>query len=46
MPPVEFEPTTSEGEWPQTYALDRVGIGTGSENTYGTRTFYGTSFIN
>ena len=30
MPPVEFEPTISEGERPQTYALDRAAIGTGT----------------
>ena len=29
MPPVGFEPTISAGERPQTYALDRVAIGTG-----------------
>jgi hypothetical protein len=29
MPPVEFEPTFSAGEWPQTYALDRAATGTG-----------------
>ena len=31
MPPVGFEPTISEGERPQTYALDRAATGTGSE---------------
>jgi len=30
MPPVGFEPTISEGERPQTYALDRAAIGTGN----------------
>ena len=29
MPPVEFEPTISVGERPQTYALDRATTGTG-----------------
>ena len=29
MPPVEFEPTISAGEWLKTYALDRVATGTG-----------------
>ena len=29
MPPVVFEPTISEGERPQTYALDRAVTGTG-----------------
>jgi len=29
MPLVEFEPTISAGERPQTYALDRVATGTG-----------------
>ena len=29
MPPVGFEPTTSAGERPQTYALDRAATGTG-----------------
>ena len=29
MPPVEFEPTFSEDERPQTYALDRTATGTG-----------------
>jgi len=31
MPPVEFEPTISAGQRPQTYALDRVATGTGPE---------------
>ena len=30
MPPVGFEPTTSAGEQPQTYAFDRAATGTGS----------------
>ena len=30
MLPVEFEPTISAGEQPQTYALDRTATGTGS----------------
>jgi len=29
MAQVGFEPTISEGERPQTYALDRVATGTG-----------------
>ena len=29
MPPVEFEPTITAGERPQTYALDRAATGTG-----------------
>jgi hypothetical protein len=29
MPPVEFEPTISAGERPQTYTLDRGATGTG-----------------
>jgi len=29
MPPVRFEPMISEGERPQTYALDRAATGTG-----------------
>jgi len=29
MSPVGFEPTVSEGERPQTYALDRAATGTG-----------------
>ena len=29
MPPVEFEPTISAGERPQTYVLDRVARGSG-----------------
>ena len=29
MPPVEFEPTVSAGERPQTHALDRAVAGTG-----------------
>jgi hypothetical protein len=33
MPPVWFEPTISAGERPQTYALDRVAIGTGLEHS-------------
>jgi hypothetical protein len=32
MTPVEFEPTISAGERPQTYALDRAATGTGIEN--------------
>ena len=28
MPPVEFEPTISAGEQPQTYALDRAATWT------------------
>jgi hypothetical protein len=31
---VGFEPTISAGEWPQTYALDRVAPGTGFQNKY------------
>jgi len=31
MPPVEFEPTVSAGERPQTYALDRAAICTSCE---------------
>ena len=30
MQPVEFEPTISESERPQTHALDRAATGTGS----------------
>jgi hypothetical protein len=30
MPPVEFEPTISAGEQPQTYALDRPATETGA----------------
>ena len=33
MPPVEFEPTISAGERPQTYALDRAATGTGNNST-------------
>jgi len=29
MPPVGFKPTTSAGERPQTYVLDRAATGTG-----------------
>jgi len=29
MPPVEFEPTISKGEWSQTYVLDRAATWTG-----------------
>ena len=29
MPQVEFEPTISAGDWPQTYALDLAANGTG-----------------
>ena len=32
MPPLEFEPTISEGERPQTYALDRAATGTGERD--------------
>ena len=34
MPPVGFEPTISEGERPQTYALDRAATGTGVFSSY------------
>ena len=34
MPPVGFEPTTSAGERPQTYALDRTATGTGLVKVY------------
>ena len=34
MSPVEFEPTISAGERPQTYALDRAATGTGSGPIY------------
>ena len=30
MPPAGFEPTISEGEQPQNYALDRTATGTGT----------------
>ena len=33
-PPVGFEPITSAGERPQTYALDRAATGTGDRNEY------------
>jgi hypothetical protein len=29
VPPVGFKPMISAGEWPETYALDRVATGTG-----------------
>ena len=29
MPLVGFEPTILAGEWPKTYGLDRVTVGTG-----------------
>ena len=32
MPEVGFEPTTSAGEQPQIYALDRAATGTGEES--------------
>jgi hypothetical protein len=31
MPAVEFEPTISAGERPQTYAVDRAATGTGTK---------------
>jgi hypothetical protein len=34
MLPVEFEPTVSAGERPQTYALDCAATGTGSTLNY------------
>jgi hypothetical protein len=34
MPLVEFEPTISAGERPQTYALDRAATGTGAKRFY------------
>ena len=40
MPPVEFEPTISAGEQPQTYALDRAATGTGV-NMCGSTKFFG-----
>ena len=36
MPPVGFEPTISAGERPQTYALDRVAVGTGMKQRMAT----------
>ena len=32
MPPVDFETTTSAGERPQTYVLERVATGTGNKD--------------
>ena len=34
MPSVGFEPTTSAGERPQTYSLDRAATGIGTEGKY------------
>jgi hypothetical protein len=34
MPPVGFDPTSSKGERPQTYALDRAATGNGVDNIY------------
>jgi hypothetical protein len=34
MPRVEFEPTISAGERPQTYGLDRAATGTGIFTKY------------
>ena len=34
MPPMEFEPTISAGERPQTYALDRAAAGNGKSLCY------------
>jgi len=34
MPPAGFEPTISEGERPQTYALDRAATGMGNKDRY------------
>ena len=34
MPPVEFEPTVSAGERPQTYALEREATGIGYFHVY------------
>ena len=34
MPTMGFEPTISEGERPQTYALDRMATGTGTSLLY------------
>jgi hypothetical protein len=33
MPPVEFEPTISAGERPQTYTLDRAATATGNNQS-------------
>ena len=33
MTPVGFEPKIPVGEWPQTYALDRVVTGTGTQSS-------------
>ena len=41
MPPVGFEPTISAGERPQTYALDRAAIGTGSVGSRWTKYEHG-----
>ena len=37
MSPVGFEPTTSAGERPQTYAFDRAATGTGNERSSATQ---------
>ena len=34
MPPVEFEPTISAGERPQTYTLDRAATGIGHKKWF------------
>ena len=49
MPPVEFEPTISAGERPQTHALDRAAAGTGGntglfEMIVGVLTTYHTQY--
>jgi hypothetical protein len=39
MPPIEFEPTISAGEQPQTYALDRAAAGNGTFLYYTVQNF-------
>jgi len=44
MPPVEFEPTLSAGERPQTYALDRAATGTGNATIFAVYEFDSAAF--
>jgi len=40
MPLVGFKPTISAGEWPQTYALDCMAIGTGLSTSSSNKRHY------
>jgi NADPH-dependent 7-cyano-7-deazaguanine reductase QueF-like protein len=46
MPPVEFDPTVSAGERPQTYALERAPTGTDTIKQIRYNNKYDTAILN